>query len=134
MFPFPSTVMPLPDSSLLPPRSVENNRPEPAAFNLVTNASVKKLEPVPAYKVDESLGRTTRVRTKMLHKPEFALVQLVPPFVDLIMPALLIAAYTAADVATIALTELFCGTSFVSGVHEAAPLVLLLMPPEPWPV
>src|SRR5215211_6348728 len=104
MFPFASTAMSFPVSSLLPPRSVENNTPEPAEFNLVTKASVKKLELVPAYMTDESPGCTTRVRTKGLHRPLFALVQLAPPFVDLITPLLPMDAYTAEDVATIELT------------------------------
>src|SRR5687767_10265998 len=131
MFPFPSTAMPLPLSSLLPPRSVENNKPEPDEFSLVTKASLKKPKPVPAYKSDEP--PRTRVRTDVFHRPAFELAQFVPPFVDLTTPALPTAAYTAEEVTTIAVT-VPCGTWFVSGSHEVAPLVLLFMPPEAWPV
>src|SRR5687768_17943991 len=129
MFPLPSTAMSLPVSSLLPPRSVENKRPEPDAFSFVINASVKKDDPVPAYKTDGSPGRTAMPRTNRLHRPAFAAAQLAPPLLDFVMPLLPIAAYTAEDVTSSALTEP-CGTSFVSRVHEVAPLVLLLIPPE----
>src|SRR5215204_5853268 len=50
MRPFPSTAMPFPISSLLPPRRVENNKPEPDEFNLVTKASEEPLPSVPAYR------------------------------------------------------------------------------------
>src|SRR5258708_1205661 len=48
MFPLPSIAMPLPVSALLPPRRVENKRPDPDEFNLVTKASDKDTKLVPA--------------------------------------------------------------------------------------
>jgi hypothetical protein len=123
MFPLASTAMPFPLSSLLPPIRVENNKPEPDEFSFVTNASDKPF-PVPAaYRTEALAGSLTRLRTPVVHKPVSVLVQLLPPFVVLIIPRLFIAAYTAEEVATIALTPAF-GTPFVRGAHEVPPLVL----------
>src|SRR5688572_17619816 len=66
MLPLSSTAMPLPSSTALPPRYVENNNPEPVGFNLETNAScgkLKKLPVVPANKVEALEGWPTSART-----------------------------------------------------------------------
>src|SRR5678815_3222573 len=135
MFPFPSTAMPLPFSSLLPPSKVENKIPEPDAFNFVTKQSLEKDVPAPTYKIDPLVGWGAIARTDRFQRPVLAGVQFVPPFVVLIIPLLPTAAKTPEVVAAIALTWLNCGIPFVSGVQEVAPFVLLLIPPvEPWPV
>jgi hypothetical protein len=88
MFPLPSTAIALPVSSPLPPTRVENNKPEPAAFNLVINASGKPDPVVAAYRIVGSVGWLTRLLTIVLPKPVTVLVQLLPPFVVLKMPPL----------------------------------------------
>src|SRR5215475_14380502 len=118
MFPLPSTAMPFPVSSLVPPSKLENNNAEPDAFNLVTKASLPNDPPVPANRIDALLGWVRIVVTDPLHRPLLALVQFVPPFVVLITPEEPTAAYTAEAFAAIELTAP-CGTPVITGFHEA---------------